>query len=301
MSRSDETPPVAARCAPLTPDRPLEYQQLTWGDLMRGTKAQLQALGIGRGLMFPGEPGGPSLRAGLATTDPRGFKVKVSKHYCNPGEWWAELEFPGWPEAPTGYGEGAEIRAMPFAPGVTVNKALSLWSDCYVGTADALVAAGLVPAGCFPGMTGMRKTRVTIYADGTTPVFPLHAVDSRQTQKPGARLVEKAGPNGYRVLVRISDEEGEARLARHHAARRAWEASVKALPRPVALTQYMGLRLALQAASRPAQPKRALASSRLSLVHDAAHAPLHLVAGHSAPERARPALRIVQTAGLHNS
>jgi len=40
----------------------VEYEQHWWSELIRGTEEQLQALGIGDGMAFPGEPGARKMR-----------------------------------------------------------------------------------------------------------------------------------------------------------------------------------------------------------------------------------------------
>lgn len=54
----------------------LEYHELPWGDLIYGTKHQLQALGLGVDRYFPGEPGGPVRQ--MTVVDPRGFRTTIA-------------------------------------------------------------------------------------------------------------------------------------------------------------------------------------------------------------------------------
>lgn len=122
------------------------YNELVWGDLIYGTKDKLQIIGIGPGLAFPGELGGP--RKKLNTVDPRGFKCRVEyAEHIGDGVFSAKIYFPGR-DRQFGFSDWE-----PFAPGVQ-RKAM-FWTDDFLGGADDLVSAGLVPAGCFPGLPGM--------------------------------------------------------------------------------------------------------------------------------------------------
>ena len=51
------------------------YEQLPWGDLIYGTKPQIQNIGIAVEMAFPGEPGGPKRL--LRVLDPRGSVVLI--------------------------------------------------------------------------------------------------------------------------------------------------------------------------------------------------------------------------------
>lgn len=73
-----------------------------------------------------------------------------------------------------------------FAPGVR------RWQlphrDSYVGTAEALAAAGIVRLDQLPGAPGMPKGAVRIFPDGTVPGGPVTA-NYREFKEPGARRV----------------------------------------------------------------------------------------------------------------
>jgi hypothetical protein len=182
---------------------------------------------------------------------------------------------------------------LPFAEGVKVCHTASEWCDEYVGTADALVAASLVPVGHFPGLPGMRKTSVTIYADGTTPVFPVHAVNTKRTSEPGARTIVKLAGDRFKVSVCLSKDESEARGRRMRAASDEWERQIAMLPRPPSLLEFMAPRLALEAAKRSEPDRRAPAIRHLALVATSQRAPMHLVASATTKPTARPTLRLV--------
>jgi len=75
--------------------------------------------------------------------------------------------------------------------------------DEYVGTAHQLAGAGLVGLHQFPGQPGMRKHRVTIFADGTVPGGAPTAVWP-QRRAPGAKEVTRGSRGRYRVLVYVA-------------------------------------------------------------------------------------------------
>lgn len=93
MPETDGAGSCANSDGPLTPNRSTEdrieagnngparaacvgYTECDWGDLIEGTKEQLQALELGIGLAFPGEVGGPQIE--LKVRDSRGYPVRVS-------------------------------------------------------------------------------------------------------------------------------------------------------------------------------------------------------------------------------
>lgn len=215
---------------------PLEYNEYLWGDCITGTKAQLQDLGLGLGHAFPGEPGGP--KRVLSVIDPRGLKARIQLDYDRV-RYCARIQFPGrdchWHEW------------QPFAPGV--QRACFGRSDHFRGTAPALVAAGLVAADQFPGMPGMRKMRVTIYADGTIPQVP---ATSNVVKHPGDRTVERKGVNTYEVSVRVDEDVAKRRIAADLAARYRWEADMRSLPRPAKL-QAIGTGIVQRWSAPPVQ------------------------------------------------
>ncbi|MCX7173156.1 MAG: hypothetical protein NT159_04355, partial [Proteobacteria bacterium] len=72
--------------------RPFLYEMLDWGDLIYGTKDELQALGIATDVAFPGEIGGP--KRILEVIDPRGFHCKI-KRWRGSDTFGASIVFPG--------------------------------------------------------------------------------------------------------------------------------------------------------------------------------------------------------------
>ncbi len=198
----------------------LEYNHQPWGELIYGTMEQLQAIGLGVGVSFPDGP-----RKKIKMDDPRGFPVEISSEkWKGDGIFCASIRFPGR--------STPEEKWAPFAFGV--RKMEHTWFDEYIGTAEALVTAGIVPPGHFPGWPGMRKATVTILPDGTLPTGAPTA-NCRQAKEPGAKCVTRASRGKtatYSVNVRISDEEGEKRLQAYHEEQDAWRRRMAALPRP---------------------------------------------------------------------
>jgi hypothetical protein len=202
----------------------IKYRELDWCDCIEGTKEQLQALGLGIGLAFPGEVGGP--RFDLLVRDPRGFPVRITNR-CREREesFTAYIRFPGWPEMPSWSSEwGPEVHGVKKREGLTVDE--------YVGSEGALAAAGLVRPDQLPGKPGMRKVRVTILPDGTLPIGGRTASTGRAA---GIRWIERANRSAYSVSIRVTEEVGTRRLEAHRAANAKWVLQVRALPRPARL------------------------------------------------------------------
>lgn len=198
----------------------LEYRPRLWGDLIYGTKEELQALGIGKEMAFPGEPGGP--KRTLRVRDPRGLDTKVEHHYDN--IYSSRIHFPGRERTPTPW--------TTVAPGV--RRCSSYWRDEYVGTAEALAGAGLVQLNHLPGQPGMRKHTVTIYPDGTIPAGAPTA-NHKQADMPGAKCIKRASKTTYRVYVVVAKDEQSRRDAARIRDEREYEACMCALPRPAPL------------------------------------------------------------------
>lgn len=193
----------------------LEYNLLPRGELFYGTKEQLQSIGLGAGIPFPGEAGEP--RKKIKVTDPRGFTALIDyPGYKGDGIFCASISFPGR-ERPK------EDEWKPFYFGV--KKSESVWCDKFTGTADALSAAGLVQMSQLPGQPGMRKFAVTIHPDGTVAT-------GNKTRREGDKSITKSGKSRYTVMVIVSDDEGERRLCAYQKEHDEWEERMAALPRP---------------------------------------------------------------------
>ena len=207
------------------------YTECDWGDLIEGTKDQLQALGLGVGLGFPGEPGCP--RRELVVRDPRGYPASISNRYSKDGQFAARVTFPRWPAMPSIFAEGQETQ---FADGVMRIEHTGF--DEYVGCATYLATAGLVQLDQLPGMPGMRKTMVTIYADGSMP--GRQGNEYSRLREPGARRMERASTEAHRVTVYVSEDERDRRQALVDRAMDLWRSAVHALTRPSRLQPIAG-------------------------------------------------------------
>lgn len=204
----------------------VRYTDCEWGELLEGRKEQLQAMGLGVGLAFPGELGGP--RAELKTRDPRGFPVTISNRYRDDDRFTAYVTFPNWPTQPSLTRAWVEA-----APGV--QRCADTWFDEYVGCARSLSAAGLICDDQLPGRPGMRKQRVTILPDGTIPSGAPTA-NHREARSPGARVVERISANRFRVRIMLTSEERERRRSAAELAWAEWSLQVRSRRRPSRLT-----------------------------------------------------------------
>lgn len=214
---------MAASNSTANPSEFFEYRELPWGDLIYGTKHLLQKIGIGAGMAFPGEDAGPKKK--FKTTDPRGFSCTVSDAGDRGiGIFSARIEFPGR-ERTFGVSDWTY-----FAPGVQ-RKAM-YWSDDFMGCADDLVSAGLVPAGHFPGLPGMRKSVVTILPNGCLPHGAPTANLSCQERGPGTKSIKRVSTKKFCVEITIPLELAEQRREAAYRADAEWEARMRALPRP---------------------------------------------------------------------
>jgi hypothetical protein len=62
-----------------TQHTPVEYHDGDGGDVIIGSKEQIQAFGLGIGRAFPGEPGGPARGRALRLRDPLGREAHVRR------------------------------------------------------------------------------------------------------------------------------------------------------------------------------------------------------------------------------
>lgn len=204
----------------------VRYEQYLWGDWIEGTKEQLQALGLGVGLAFPGEVG-CALRSELKVRDPRGYDARIFRSRVDRVEndlYYASLRFPHWPKNPND---------PQWAPAFTgVKKREHLWFDEYSGSAEHLAAAGLARVDQLPGMPGMRKTCVTILADGKVADGNRNTASNPDCFEPGARWIERSSKSSYRVHIVLSKQEEKRRQAIWDNAEIEWKMQVRALARP---------------------------------------------------------------------
>lgn len=207
-ANSTATTPEGSRADP-----ELEYKLFPWGDSITGTKEQLQSMGLGIGMAFPGEPGGKRIE--MRVTDPRGFPTTIYSHCSGDGLFCANISLPGR--------ERPKEEWKPFYFGVL--KKEHTWYDEYSGTREALAAAGLVEMNQLPGQPGMQKVQVTICPDGAVAT-------SSKVRREGSKKITKNAKNRYSVKIQISDEEQERRLSAYHEREADYERRMKELPRP---------------------------------------------------------------------
>lgn len=203
-----------------------KYSQRPWGDLIYGSKEQLQSIGIAVGMPFPGEPFGK--KRTLNVLDPRGFRTRIEKAFLDSEVvvYSASIRFPGQ-ERKSDVGQWED-----FPCGVRKCSTHSLFDE-YIGTAEAIIAAGLVRADQLPGKPGMRKMRVTILPDGSVQMGATS--NCSETRNPGAKLIEASPQGTFRVIVRIQNDEANRRSEESNRANLEWEARMRALPRPAPL------------------------------------------------------------------
>ena len=202
-----------------------DYCEYLWGDVISGNKEALQRMGIGIviGIGFPGEPG--CNKRSVTTTDPRGFPCTIKLDHK-----WSRFPYCVWIRHP---GRDYQYPAEEWheaSPGVRRQANGSV--DYFKGSAEALTAAGIVPAGMFPGMPGMRSVRVTILADGTLPAGHRNASHyglGRGCE--GAKIIERKGRNSYEVGIWVSEELAARRDAASNYHRQAWEDRMAVMPR----------------------------------------------------------------------
>jgi hypothetical protein len=176
----------------------------TW----EGTKAQLQAAGIGVGMMFPGEPG---VGEYLTCKCPLGFTFRIHLPEYNAAKAAAGIYI-----AHSSYLPSAdEAPFEPCAPGVLQQVWMpSCWgtSDYFTGTADALVRAGIVPSmDLFPGQPGRTKMQASYRADWS----PMGAANQNE-QRWGA-TIRKRGKAEFIVEKPVSSAEQQRRRDAHKA------------------------------------------------------------------------------------
>lgn len=204
----------------------LEYIHCPWGELIVGTKADLEGLGIARGQALPGEAGGP--RRTLHVLDPRGLPAEIEKtRHEEPGSYTVRIAFPdreGYPfhGLPEGLANGVELIRRPF------------WDE-YRGLADALASLQLARPEHFPGQPGMRKMSVSVSPDGEVFAGPPTANPPAKFSCKGACNIRRAGRTKFSIRVYVAPEEAELRWAARRTKDREYEGRMAMLSRPAPL------------------------------------------------------------------
>lgn len=203
--------------------KPIEYGIYAWGEVIEGSKADLQALGLGRGMAFPGEPFGPART--LRLRDPRGLLATIQGCGKSGDLFAARIPYEGLPKDDTTERSDAGF-------GVVYEKRPG--SDCYTGPADGLVRLGLVLAEQLPGAPGMRKQYVTIYPDGRVANGP-RGSSNVGGRAPGAKWIARLNKSAYQVSIFVDEAESTRRHRASWQARRDWEARASRVPKPARL------------------------------------------------------------------
>lgn len=192
-----------------------------WGELHEGTESALKAAGLGAGHEFPIIKVGRERE--LKVLDPRGLPCRIK---CDaPGTFYAKIIYSGRDLRPP---------VLEVAPGVSMT--CETYGNVYRGSGEALEAAGVVPRCHFPGMPGMRKTKVRILPDGSVFHGAPQATPPQLRQE-GAMRIERSGED-YVVTVNISSEESSDRWR----TEKDQEKRLMDLPRPRSLFDSVGVR-----------------------------------------------------------
>lgn len=176
----------------------------TW----EGTKAQMQAAGLGVGLAFPGEPGAPKR---LTCRCPLSFQFRVSLSHDDgkaaAGIFIAHSWYVGGPLA------RRERQYTSYAPGVQQEVwTPAEWGRCdvFVGTVASLVGAGLVPSPqYFPGAPGTNRLQAS-YRQGWAP-----ATNANYPRDAWTATIRKKGAGQFVLEVSVSEAERMSREQLH--------------------------------------------------------------------------------------
>lgn len=182
----------------------LAHRKHHWGETFTGTSAQLRSVGIAVDVAFPGEPGGP--KRSMTATHDNGLRVEIKRAAAWQGPNLFEVRMP-YRDARQIEAARRRARTSTFAPGVKLYR--DAWrSDIYTGKASALVAAGLVRVEDLPGQTGRPAKSVTYLACGKQAVV---GGQHNAGDVPGYRSIRLTGRDHYRIEVRVSEDECQAR------------------------------------------------------------------------------------------
>ncbi len=170
-----------------------------WGDRFTGTKAQLNAIGFGVGCLFPGEPKANKKKCRLPPA--HGYqRVNVEFEWTKRLQSDTPLDERTFDVCAYHLDSHKDRREKPtrFATGVTLRE--ERWGDTYVGTAHALILAGVIEERQLPGMPGCGKCTSTFDAQGQ--LFTRGSADWHQ---PEFKVVRKYGKK-ISVYCIVSEE-----------------------------------------------------------------------------------------------
>lgn len=170
-----------------------------------GTKAQLQAAGLGVGLKFPGEPGAPKK---VRCKCPLGFEFIIRLPEYDRAKREARIYTAhSWYDPSRELSKEFEAHAPGVLRKVWTPDGYGANSDTFEGSADALVAAGLVPGSrYFPGHPGVNKMQAT-YLTTWQPATTANGQDW------GATIRKRGNSGRFSVEVPVPKQEFERRKA----------------------------------------------------------------------------------------
>lgn len=196
-----------------------QYQQCLWGDLIYGSKTELQALGIAEGQEFPGEEGGPKRR--LKVIEPRGFACEIGR-FTGDGIFMAKIPFPGR-ERPESFPE------TDLANGLRLRKVI--WGDLYRGPATTFIAAGMIDPMQLPGANGGREKSVLIHPDGRIE----RGKFCKGLSGAGAKAIRLERGGDVSLSIHVDATEEYSRYERQQSIELDYLQRMRALPRPAPL------------------------------------------------------------------
>lgn len=175
----------------------VEYHPTWWGELYYGSEASIGQLGIGGEVPFP------EGREEIKCVDPRGLACRI--YPSHGGRFAASVTYPG---RDTPFRELLQVRA----DGVQVLR--SSYFDEYIGSAEALVAAGLAQEAWLPGPNHVRKSVNYVSPDGLQ-IFEMPKKSPWEIAGlPGSRQIIRRGKTRYEVLIKVREDERQDRQFR---------------------------------------------------------------------------------------
>lgn len=112
------------------------------------------------------------------------------------------------------------IELKPFAPGVSHRQ--ERLCDVFIGTAECLIAAGLVKLQQLPGQPGNSPTSSTYFADGGKVLRGRHQGRGHEAGKKTIHARRIGGQQVFEVWVTLSRERIDALRAEQRQATTCW-------------------------------------------------------------------------------
>ena len=112
------------------------------------------------------------------------------------------------------------IDFKPFSTGVEYRQ--ERLCDVFIGTAECLIAAGLIQLQQLPGQPGNGPTSATFYADGSKVERGRHWGRVREAGKKTIRARRMGGQQVFEVWVTLSKQQIDALQAKERRAATCW-------------------------------------------------------------------------------